>query len=213
MATTPTLAEQFDRHQAALDSAYTNMHQQQKQAALQYNRHRITPHTYTIGDFAWLSREGIQWNPESALHNAVKPPFLGPFRVTAVDQQLDNITLELPASMRIHNVFHVSSLTPWRDPCQHFPNRTAQNQPPPEIIDNVEEFEVESILDYKTTHRGRRHFFLIRWKGYGREYDSWEPPANLTHCHNLLRTFLAANPHCPYRLVASGTSARGGVRV
>lgn len=76
--------------------------------------------------------------------------------------------------MRVHNVFHVSSIKPWRDPSSHFPARTVPTEPPPEIIADHEEFEVEEILDYKTTHHGTRFKFLIRWKGYGREHDQWE---------------------------------------
>ena len=69
---------------------------------------------------------------------------LGPFPITKV---LSNnaYQLRLPSSMRIHPVFHVSKLTPWTpDP---IPERKTPTPPPPVMVDDHEEYEVEEILD------------------------------------------------------------------
>ena len=56
--------------------------------------------------------------------------------------------LELPASMPLHDVFHVCYLKPYRD--------AGRNKPPPvpEMMDDEPEFEVQEILDHRYTKRG-----------------------------------------------------------
>jgi len=59
--------------------------------------------------------------------------------------------------------------------------RKPQALPPPIVIDGKEEWEVEEILD-SCWHR-RRFQFLVKWKGFSREYNSWEAAVRgpLTH--------------------------------
>ena len=207
------LATAFDNYHKHIELAHQLISSSTSGASHRYNNAHSSPPTYSVGDKVWLDREGITGPADSNIRLSFRQPFLGPFSILAVDTVLDNITLDLPATMRVHNVFHVSSIKPWRDPSSHFPARTVPTEPPPEIIADHEEFEVEEILDYKTTHHGTRFKFLIRWKGYGREHDQWESPTNLTGCRELLQGFLDRNPRCTFRFPASGTSARGGVRV
>ena len=83
--------------------------------------------------------------------------------------------------MRIHPVFHVSLLRPYRS--------DGRRQPPPPVLtlEGEEEFEVERILDHRK--RGRRMQFLVRWSGYGAEHDAWEPEDNLINCPDRLKEY------------------------
>lgn len=54
--------------------------------------------------------------------------------------------------------------------------------------DEKEAFEVEKILDVQF-HRDKKREFLIRWKGYSSNLDSWEPEENL-NCHDLIDKFM-----------------------
>lgn len=49
--------------------------------------------------------------------------------------------------------------------------------PAPQVIDGVEWFEVESILNMRTK-KGAKDYF-VRWKGYDSSYDTWEPSDGL----------------------------------
>ncbi|XP_023174436.2 heterochromatin protein 1 [Drosophila hydei] len=52
------------------------------------------------------------------------------------------------------------------------------------------EFEVEAIVGHKSK-RGES-FFLVRWKGYGKDDDSWEPEAEL-NCDDLIEEYRKKN--------------------
>lgn len=49
-------------------------------------------------------------------------------------------------------------------------------------------FEVEKILRHKKDKRGVQ-IFLIRWKNYGPDHDTWEPESNLNNCQKMLERY------------------------
>ena len=70
--------------------------------------------------------------------------------------------LKLRPSMEIHDVFHVSLLSPYDDPTAI--GRPAPTRPPPKIRRGEPEYEVERVLD--TRLRRRKREYLVKWKGY-----------------------------------------------
>jgi hypothetical protein len=52
--------------------------------------------------------------------------------------------LTLPSQWRIHPVFHIDLLSPY---CETEVHGVNYQRPPPELIDNKGEYEVENILD------------------------------------------------------------------
>lgn len=125
---------------------------------------------FQVGDEVWLlSRNVSTARPSKKLDNKR----LGPF---AIDQKLSEhvYRLDLPPTLGIHPVFHVSLLEPHVRNC--FPNRD-QPPPPPVIVEGELEYEVNEILDSRVT-RGKV-YYLVDWKGYGPEDRSWEPEENV----------------------------------
>jgi len=55
------------------------------------------------------------------------------------------------------------------------------------IIEGEEEFEVEKILN-KRVVRGKEKF-LVQWKGYTAEEDTWENRENLGNAKELVEEF------------------------
>jgi len=54
-------------------------------------------------------------------------------------------------------------------------------------MEGEEEFEVEKILN-KQVVRGKEKF-LVRWKGYTAEGDTWESRENLKNAKDLVKEF------------------------
>ena len=67
-------------------------------------------------------------------------------------------------------MFHIDLLTPYRETITHGAN---YQRPPPDLVDNEEEYEVEAILDSRKFGRGRRLQYLIKWKGYPDSDNQW----------------------------------------
>ena len=98
--------------------------------------------------------------------------------------------LELPHQWRIHPVFHTDLLTPYRETTMHGEN---YQRPPPELVDNEEEFEVEAILDSRTFGRGRKLQYLVKWLGYPNSDNQWED-ADKVHADKLVKEFQQHHP-------------------
>jgi hypothetical protein len=88
--------------------------------------------------------------------------------------------LKLPESLKIHPIFHVSMMQPWRQD-EEFPAHQPILTRPPPINEDENRFKVDRLLDKRTRRygRGQRVEYLVRWLGYGPEDDTWEPVAHI----------------------------------
>ncbi len=87
--------------------------------------------------------------------------------------------------MKIHPVFHISLLEPYKQ--SNIPGRTQEPPPPLVIINDELEYEVEEMLDYKISRR--KLSYLIKWKGYPDIHNCWEPAENLRNTPLLIQHF------------------------
>ena len=100
--------------------------------------------------------------------------------------------LNLPKSLKIHPVFHVSLFKP-----KDTDILTIPTPPPPDpvTIDGELEYEVEAILDSKKFFNTVK--YLIHWKGYDKNQRTWEPFSSITNSNKLLHEFHTRNPSKP----------------
>ena len=148
-------------------------------------KHQDTPQ-YAVGDRVWLDGRNLKTDqPTSKL----APRRHGPFVIAQVLSPI-SYRLELPHQWRIHPVFHTDLLTPYHETRMHGEN---YQRPPPELVDNEEEFEVEAILDSRTFGRGRKLQYLVKWLGYPDSDNQWED-ADKVHTDELVKAFQQRHP-------------------
>jgi len=113
------------------------------------------------GDEVWLNIKNFRL-PESLNHKFFDP-YAGPFKV--LEKKLsDTYKLELSENLAVHPTFHVSFLKPVsHDPSR--PNREHNSRPPPNLVHNEPEFEVEVVLKSRQL-RGQENEYLVQWKIY-----------------------------------------------
>lgn len=105
--------------------------------------------------------------------------------------------LQLPPSWKIHPVFHASLLLPYHKTEEHGPNFI---RPPPDIINDEEEYEVEAILDSKINKTYRKEDqlrYFVKWKGYPDSENEWISSRNLENAPLLVEQFHKENPSRP----------------
>ena len=145
-----------------------------------YNKKR-SELTLGVGDWVLLSTKHLrQRRPSRKLSDR----YIGPYKITKVMDSKIAFQLDLPATMRQHNVFPITALEPYKgtdDAAAAVARR-----------DDVDEtdvaYEVEAILDHRGVPSQRE--LLIHWKGYPSEEDSWEPLENLDD-GPLLRSYMS----------------------
>jgi hypothetical protein len=119
---------------------------------------------------------------------------MGPFKILqVVGESKLAFKLELPPRMRIHSVFHVSLLEPYRE--NTIEGRIQPPPPPPDEIDGELEYEVKEILDSKIV-RGKLQYY-IDWEGYTPEERTWEPAESVEHAADAVANFHRRYPNRP----------------
>jgi hypothetical protein len=111
--------------------------------------------TFEVGSLVWLEGTNLKRTEGTP---KLSPRWYRPFKVAA---QISHVAyrLDLPETWKIHNVFHASLLTPYREMAEHGPNYL---QPPPEIINDAPEWEVEKIIKTCTFGCWKKKQYLVR---------------------------------------------------
>jgi hypothetical protein len=106
--------------------------------------------SYVVRQKVWLDARNLQTERLSKKLDLWR---LGPFEVLALvpwdSHNHSTYRLALPASWKVHPVFHVLLLRPALLDERLHPPVTNDTRPLPDIIDGEEEFEVKMILDHQ----------------------------------------------------------------
>jgi len=115
------------------------------------------------GDNVWLEAKNIHSNRPSKKLNQKR---YGLFRISKnIGQRA--FQLDFPEGWMIHNVFNENLLTQCKEP--QFKGQHMKLAPPPDIINEKEEYEVEEIRKHQKREYSTQ--FLVHWKGYRDEHD------------------------------------------
>ena len=123
--------------------------------------------------------------------------FFGPFRVLhPIEKQV--YKLKLPKKWRIHDVFHVSLLE--QDTTRKGRVHEAEEL---DAGDDSGEYEVEAIWDSAVYARESKSghlpglYYLVSWKRYLEEENTWEPASAVQHLRKLISSFHKDHPDKP----------------
>ena len=175
------------------------LNEAQEIQAKHYNRkHKAV--LFEPGSDVLLSAKNIKVTRPSKKLSA---KYLGPFKVIEVVGR-NAYRLDLPQSMRrLHPVFHVSLLEPYRRRPDDEPAAVREG----DIEGDDEEWEIEEILDHQRK-RGK-DMYLVKWLGWSTAYNQWLDEGELGHAERLLTEFKDKEP-APKRGLRRSQRLRAG---
>ncbi|ESK82172.1 reverse transcriptase-rnase h-integrase [Moniliophthora roreri MCA 2997] len=139
---------------------------------------------FVEGQKVWLEGKNLDFGYPS---KKLSPKREGPFVIEKVMGPM-TYKLKLPTQWRIHPVFHAGLLRPYKETEAHGRNFL---EPPPDIIEGHEEFEIEAIIGHKPLRRPRR--FLVSWKGFDSSHNEWKTKEELEHAMDLYLDYIVKN--------------------
>jgi len=157
------------------------------------NPQRTEPPKYRIGDLVMLNGCNIKTRrPSRKLDHKNH----GPFQVEKIVLPLA-VRLTLPRKWKIHNVFHVSLLEPYRTSEHRTPPDPSKILREADDIEQSEEYDVDEVLG--STKKVRRVLYLVKWLDYPDRRDWTEEPYDNFSVGGLekLREFHRRNPDTP----------------
>ena len=188
---TPNAAEWVKDVEEIQEELRKNLLVAQQRAQRGFNRRVQAGPDFRVGDLVLLNARNINTKRESKkLDNLYR----GPCKILqSVGPNAYKLELSPQLAGKMHNVFHVSLLEPYIE--NSIPER--ETPPPPPVGDDLEFYEVETILDSRTKHR--KVEYLVQWKGYGPDERTWELLDNLIVDgeYPLVREFHLNNPGKP----------------
>jgi len=93
------------------------------------------------------------------------------------------VELELPSTIKIHSVVNVSRIQRYVGQVEE----QRKEQPVPVVIKKEEEWEVERILNKQQIQEKNK--YLVQWKGFTAESDTWEGRENLENAKEAVKEY------------------------
>jgi len=170
--------EMKERHEEARAALVKAQEEMKRQA----DRSRKETEEYRVGDKVLISTKDFSMELMKRATKKLMEKFIGPYVVRKIVSE-NTVELELLASLRIHPVVNVRRIVKYREQVE------GQKKIPPLPVEiaSEKEYEVEEILD-RQERRGKTKY-LVKWKEYTAEENTWEGLENLKNVTKKVEEF------------------------
>lgn len=147
---------------------------------------------FSVGDQVLLSMDNLDPRHGGYDKKKLGPKFIGPYEVLNIHHDR-SYELILPPKLRLHPIFHTSSLRPYY---KDDDERRETTLPEVLLADGTIGHHVEDIIDHRIGEKNNDEY-LIKWTGV-RE-TTWEPTENLDGVRGLIQRYLRKINKLPTR--------------
>lgn len=187
----PAAADLLNRMTVAAEQARANLVKAQERQSKYHNVHRRHL-TFAVGDEVLLSADALRtYSERERPKDKLKGLYTGPLEVTQVISPLA-YRITLPAGSRAHDVVSIQYLRPYKEDTTGRARARGPPEPQPLFYDSDGEphWEVHSIRGERVLEDGSVEY-LVRWRGFSRAHDSFQPLDIVGHT-DALKQYLAA---------------------
>ena len=170
-----------ERMKSTRELAQKSLENAAKDMKKYYDLHHESPIHYKIGERVWLDGSNLSSSRPS---KKLDDKRYGPFPIEKIISE-NAYKLKLPSSLKIHPVFHVSKLRPFKEDRSLHP--VDQTRPPPALSHEVEKYEVDFFRDIQPAGAGFK--YLVHWKGYPIKERTWKLVENLSNSQKYIDEF------------------------
>jgi len=146
------------------------------------DRKRSDIDEYKVKDLVMLSTKDLKYQMVGRRTEKLMERFMGPYKIKEIVSS-NAVKLELPSIVKIHLVVNVSRIQRYIGQVEG----QKKEQPAPVIIKGKEEWEIEQILNKRKVREKNK--YLVRWKGFTVESDTWEGRENLENAKEAIKEF------------------------
>ena len=172
--------EFVERMKKVHKEAETALRKTQEEMKRYADRERKETEVWKKGDRVLLSTKDLVFKERPT--KKLMKRYVGPYMIEEVVLS-NTVKLRLPSSMRIHLVVNVSRIVRYKEQVKG----QKKEEGNPVEVEGVEEWEVEKILNKKKIRGVVK--YLIWWKGFIAEGDTWEKRENLKNTEELIEEF------------------------
>lgn len=183
--TTKDFLEEMAMHRDLARQAIAEaLHMQAKQ----YNKKRREVPTIGNGDKVLINPHSLEWLESKGEGAKLGPRWIGPFEV--LEKINENVyRLSLPDNYPGSPIMNIAHLKKYNSPGEG--ESRVQLMTNERRRDPSTEYEVERILGHKYEGADNKLKFLVRWKGYGPQFDLWEEAVSLRNAPRIVREYKA----------------------
>jgi len=172
--------ESVERMKKVHEEAEAALKKTQEEIERYTDRSRKETEKWEKGDRVLLSTKDLVFKERPA--RKLMEQYMGPYVIEEV-VSLNAVKLRLPSSMRIHPVINVSQIVWYKEQVKG----QKKEEGKPIEVEKIEEWEVEKILN-KRKIRGVEKY-LVQWKGFTAEGDTWGRKKDLKNAVEVLGEF------------------------
>jgi len=172
--------EFVERMKKVHEEAEVALRKTQEEMKRYADRGRKETEKWKKGDRVLLSTKDLVFKERPS--KKLTERYVGPYTIEEVVSS-NAVKLQLPSSMRIHLVVNVSWIVKYKEQVK------GQKKEEGKLVEvkEVEKWEVEKILNKKKIRGVVK--YLIWWKGFMVEGDTWERRENLKNAEELIEEF------------------------
>ena len=172
------MKEMKERHEEARAALVRS----QEEMKRQIDRNRKEAEEYRVGDKVLISTKDFSVELMKRVTKKLTEKFIGPYVVRKIVSE-NVVELELLVSLQIYLVVNIRRIVKYREQVEE----QKKILPPPVEVAGEKEYEVEKILD-RQERRGKTKY-LVKWKGYMAEENTWKGLENLKNAMEKIEEF------------------------